>query len=112
MPNLPMPRVRMFAIAGGLWGVAAVAFHLFMFRGLLPPPAPDPVGVLRAVIDAPFLLAVLTETAFGRASPTLGEVGALSAMSGLLIGAALGSIARRLTRGMRGSDLASHPRSD
>ena len=108
MPNLSVPRVRMFAIAGGLWGVAAVAFHLFMFRGFLPPPASDPAGVLRAVIDAPFLIAALTEAAFGRASPSLVEIGVVSGMNGLLIGAALGSIARRVTRKTPISDVTSH----
>lgn len=87
-----------FVAAGAVWGTVAVPFHLLMYRGFLPPQALDPLGVVRIVVDAPFITAAGVMTLLGRPSPSLAEVGLASVASGVAVGAvveAVGLVMRR-----------------
>ena len=67
---------------GAIWGLLTPVVHIAMMRGSLPPPASDPLGVLRVAVDLPFIAAAGIETAIGRPSPSLPEI----AFVALLVG--------------------------
>ena len=63
---------------GAIWGLLSPVIHIAMMRGGLPAPSLDPLGVLRVVVDLPFIAAVGVEVAVGRPSPALPEVAVIA----------------------------------
>jgi hypothetical protein len=82
---------------GAIWGLLSPVTHLAMMRDSLPPPALDPLGVLRVAVDLPFMLAAGVEVAAGRPSTSLQEM----ALVAMVIGALLLWIPYRLFRFVR-----------
>jgi len=90
--------LRVAALLGGLWGILAPAVHLAMFRGELAPPAFDALGVVRLLLDLPFLGALAAFTLAGVSSPTPPPLVVSSIVIGTGAGLALGAAWRMLRR--------------
>ena len=67
---------------GVVWGAIAPIVHIAMFRGGLPAPAFDVLGVLRVVLDLPFIAALALLSLLGMPSASLAVVVLAALVSG------------------------------
>ena len=89
---------------GTVWGVAATAVFMAMFRGLLPAPGEValPLAIGLVLVYFPFQVAVVLENLLGHSSPSLVEIVGITVACGAAMGLVAGPLIVLARRALQG----------